>query len=127
MYSVEILPIEKDKTRRQVNYFWSLMREIAKVNDGNTENAERYYLQCLKIAGVKIEGIWIRNDALDEFKKYIKHFVITDENKGYSLVNVYKGISEMDVKEMQKLIDVAIMYAESVGISTDYWMEMFNG
>lgn len=126
-YAVEIVPIEKDRTRRQVNYFWKLMREIANINDGNAENAERYYLQCLKMAGIKIEGVWIRDDALEDFKKYIKHFVVTDKNKGYSLVNVYKGISEMDVKEMQKLIDVAIEYAERVGVNTDYWMEIFNG
>lgn len=126
MYAVEIVPIDKDKTRRQVNYFWALMREIAKKLDNNTENTERYYLQVLKMAGVKIEGIWIKTEALDEFKKYIKHFVITDTNKDYSLVNVYKGISEMSVKEMQSLIEVAINYAERVGVNTDYWMEIFN-
>lgn len=126
MYSIEIVPLEKDKTRRQVNYFWALMREIAKKLDNNTENTERYYLQILKMAGIKIEGIWIKTEALDEFKKYIKHFVITDTNKEYSLVNVYKGISEMTVKEMQTLIDVAISYAERCGVNTDYWMEVFN-
>ena len=125
-YAIEIVPLEKDKTRRQVNYFWALMREISKVQDGDVANVERYYLQCLKMAGIKIEGIWIKDEALDEFKKYIKHFVVTETNKGFSLVNVYKGISEMDVKEMQKLIDVAINYAEAIGISTDYWMERFS-
>lgn len=125
-YSVEITEIEKDKTRRQVNYFWALIREIAKNEDGNAMDVERWYGLMLKRANIKVQGFWIKDEALDDFKRLVGHFVVLEKNKGFSKVEVYIGISQMNVKEMMSLIDTTIEYAEMLKIPTSYWKEVLK-
>ena len=117
--------MEQNKTRRQVNYFWKLIREIATKQDGNASNYMQYYGILLKMAQVKITGIWIKKEALNLFKRKVKHFVVMEEKAGYCLVEVYVGVSEMNKKEMMTLIEITLNYAESIGINTSLYRNEF--
>ena len=124
-YHVAITGKVQNKTRRQVNYFWKLIREIATKQDGNASNYMQYYGILLKMAQVKITGIWIKNEALNLFKRKVKHFVVMEEKAGYCLVEVYVGVSEMNKKEMMTLIEITLNYAESIGINTSLYRNEF--
>lgn len=124
-YHIIITEKEKNKTRRQVNYFFRLVREIATKQDGNASSFENYYGTLLKMAKIKVNGIWVRDDALDSFKRLVKHFVIMEKKNGFNYVEVYVGVSDMNIKEMQKLIEITINYAERIGINTDPYKRAF--
>ena len=126
-YHVAITNKEQNKTRRQVNYFWKLIREIATKQDGNASNYMMYYGVLLKMAKVKISGIWIKKEALDLFKRKVKHFVVMEEKAGYCLVEVYMGVSEMNKKEMMTLIEITLNYAEMIGVDTKVYRNEFYG
>ena len=124
-YHITITDIEKNKTRRQVNYFFRLVREIATKQDGNASSMEMYYGTLLKMAKIKVNGIWVRDDALDSFKRLVKHFVIVEKKNGFNYVEVYVGVSDMNIKEMQRLIEITINYAERLGINTEAYKRAF--
>lgn len=123
-YEIEIKSPDEDKTNRQRNYFFALVKDIARKQDGNASNYLNWYGVLLKMAQVKVSGIKIRNDALDTFKTLCKYFVVMEQDSEWATVEVYKGVSEMNKKEINELIDVTLDFANRLGVVTDNYYNL---
>ena len=97
-------------------YAWAL---IGKIADVMRKSKEEVYLQMLKDYG-QSEIISVK--AYIKISGYFKYY--EEEGRGY--VNgrefihykIYKGSSEMDVKEMSHFIDGIVFEAKQLGIET---------
>lgn len=123
-YEIEIKSPDESKTNRQRNYFFALVKDIARVQDGNAKNYMNWYGILLKMAGIKVEGLKIKKVALDSLKTVCKYMVIMEDLGDWVIVDIYKGVSEMDKKEMCELIDVTLDFAFKVGAKTDAYYQL---
>lgn len=123
-FEVEIRSPEESKTTRQRNYFFALVKDIARAQDGNAQNYMNWYGVLLKMTGIRVTGIRIKKVALDALKSVCKYMVIIAENEEWATVDIYKGVSEMDKKEMRELIDVTLDFATKVGAKTDAYYQL---
>ena len=123
-YQIEITTADADKTNKQRNYFFALVKDIARNQDGTPSSYMNWYALLLKMAHIKVNGVKVRNDALDAFKTLIKYFVIVEEKDDWSTVEIYKGVSEMNREEMRELIEVTLRYASKIGVHTDSYYNL---
>lgn len=123
-FEVEIRNPEESKTTRQRNYFFALVKDIARAQDGNAQNYMNWYGILLKTAGIRVTGIRIKKVALNALKSICKYMVIIGESDEWATVDIYKGVSEMDKKEMRELIDVTLDFAAKVGAKTDAYYQL---
>ena len=127
------LDIKKPRNKRSLNQnalLWELIGNIDMKLNGNRAQDLDIYVQILQMAGSRIESLAMKKEALEEFKKrtedVFRAWVVRDEwknQKGIDWVQVhcFYGSSKMTTQEMARVIDVAIEYAERIGIDTDYW------
>lgn len=123
-FEIEIKSPDESKTNRQRNYFFALVKDIARNQDGNTKNYMNWYGILLKMAGIKVNGIAIKKNALDSLKTICKYMVVMEEKGEWAIVDIYKGVSEMDKKEMMELIDITLDFAVKVGAKTDAYYQL---
>ena len=123
-YEIEIRSPDESKTTRQRNYFFALVKDIARQQDGNVKNYMNWYGILLKMAGIKVNGIKIKKEALDSLKTICKYMVVMEETNEWAIVDIYKGVSEMDKKEMIELIDVTLDFAIKLGVKTDAYYQL---
>ena len=132
-YQVSIKSLnEMKRSDKQNALMWSIVNKICKKLNGNTNDSYELYSQILEMANVSYTDIVINHEALETFKKMMHIKVVSQKivdgiQKDYCWV--FKGISEMNVKEANELIDVVINYAGEVGIDVDenYWRDILNG
>lgn len=128
IYTLEIKKPSSKRSLRQNAYLWSLINEISIVENGDISSAEDIYLMLLEMSGAKSSVITIKKEALNDFKKLVRHLKVLDETmyKGipYCTVQVFYGSSTFNSKEMTNLVDTALKYASEVGIEDDYWREL---
>ena len=129
-YALEISKPSRKRSLKQNAYLWALINEICQVEDGDISGREDLYLRLLEMSGAKYSIITLRKDAIDDFKKLVRHLKVLNETmyKGvpFCTVQVFYGSSIYDFKEMTALIDATLKYAAEVGIETDYWRELLN-
>ena len=133
-YMVTIEPKKRKRSLEQNAYFWSLVMEICKKEDGYLKEKEATYGNLLKMAGVKHVGFIIRHEALEDWLKMVKpsnYLIISGQVvKGvpYDTVYVFNGSSTFDSKEMSKLIDTTLRYASEIGVPDveSYWKGLLN-
>lgn len=97
-------------------YAWAL---IGKIADALRKSKEEVYLQMLKDYG-QSELVSVLSDinVSGYFKYYEEYGKGHVEGREFTHYKVYKGISEMDSKEMAILIDGIIQEARQLGIET---------
>lgn len=133
-YSLVISDVERDRTLDQNALLWALINDICQSENAQTTNKWDMYCYLLRLSKAKYTYVSIVEDGLEAFKR--AHGVRAVEvvgnetrENGKKFVNccVYLGSSQMTTKEMSKLIDVTIEYAEHLGIDTHYYREMLEG
>lgn len=133
-YTVELKKYRKGRSLDQNAYFWKLVGEIAKKEDGDLRNKDALYLHLLKMAGAKYEVLYLQEEALNSLLEFdvIKNCSIVNRKviNNVSMVTAYVfyGSSRFDTKEMSDLIDTALRYASEVGVENvdEYWRELLK-
>ena len=129
-YVFDITKSKDKRTIAQNSLLWELIGQIDIAENGSRVNDVQIYVNILKMAGARVESISIRKDAIDEFKERTKdifrEWIIMSEwknqnNVSFVMLACYYGSSKLNTKEMTQVIDVAMSYAESIGISTEYY------
>lgn len=133
-YALEIKKIRKARSLSQNAYFWALLGEICKLEDGDLRDEDTLYSNLLSMAGAKYETIYIKEEALKELKEceIIRHFRVVDravvKHQVFATVQIFYGSSQFDTKQMSDLIDTTLRYAEQVGVPNvaNYWKGVLN-
>lgn len=125
-----MVSIEQKRNKRSLDqnrYFWALLGEITKKENGDLKEINNLYVHLLKMAGAKYEVCMIKHEALERFKSLYRDVMVvkqtTINNELYDLLYAFYGSSKFDSKEMTTLIDVTLNYAYEVGIESvkNYW------
>ena len=126
-YMVNIEPKRNKRSLDQNRYFWALLGEITKKENGDLKEINNLYVHLLKMAGAKYEVCMIKHEALERFKSLYRDVMVvkqtTINNELYDLLYAFYGSSKFDSKEMTTLIDVTLNYAYEVGVDSvkNYW------
>ncbi|MBQ6126771.1 MAG: hypothetical protein IJI77_07135, partial [Erysipelotrichaceae bacterium] len=67
-YLVSIEPKKKKRSLDQNRYFWKLVGEIAKKENGDLSDVDTLYTNLLQMSGAKYESLIIKHEALERFK-----------------------------------------------------------
>lgn len=119
VYSMEIKEPKSKRTLNQNNYMWKLIHEIAKIQQ---EDEMDIYCLALEEADAKYEFLMGKETILDELRKNFRAVrVVRPIIKNKEKFLVYKcfiGSSKFDKKEMAKLLEIVIRWAEELDINT---------
>ena len=122
-----LIEIKKPSNKRSLNqnaYLWELIGQIDMKENGNRADDETIYANILEMAGAKSEYFQCLPEAVDKLKEVFRVVKIV-ENRGKTvMVQCFLGTSQMDTKEMSKVIDTTLDYAARVGIDSAYWREL---
>lgn len=131
-YLVSIEPKKKKRSLDQNRYFWKLVGEIAKKENGDLSDVDTLYTNLLQMAGAKYESLIIKHEALERFKSLVRHVKIIKQqvinHELYDTVWAFYGSSQFDMSEMAQLIDTTLKYAEEAGVPdvNSYWKGLLN-
>ncbi len=131
-YVVEIEPKKKKRSLDQNRYFWALLGEIAKKENGDLRDVDDLYTNLLEMSGSKYETLVIKHEALERFKGLVRHVKIIKQqiyqHELYDTIWAFYGSSKFDTKEMAQLIDTTFRYASEVGVENvdNYWKGLLN-
>ena len=121
-YLFEIKEIKNKRTIQQNKYMWALIHEIAHHESMNQTEVEIYSL-ALEEANAKYIYLLGTPDVEDELRKNFRAVRVvrpTVENgKEFLVYKCFVGTSKMDTKEMTKVLDIIIAWAEELGIKTN--------
>lgn len=129
-YTLEIKKLKSKRSLNQNNYFWKLIDEINKKQNGFKKDNWALYLQLLEMADIKYTYLQVLEDALDLVKrnfracKVIEHRIVN--GKDTVMVKVWDGQSNFNKEEMSALIEVTLDYAEQVGVPTTFYREVLG-
>ena len=126
-YIVEIKEVKSKRSLEQNRLLWAMLGELEKATD---ESMMNWYHKALIDARAKIEyllGTESMFATLITFKDFrsvriVGKRIVTNKNNEEVEMNVYElimGTSKMNVKEMNKVIDVVLGYCAELGIDTD--------
>ena len=127
-YSLELKEVKSKRTLQQNKYMWALIHSIAHHESMNQNEVEIYSL-ALEEANAKYIYLLGTPEAEDELKKNFRAVRVvrpTIENgKEFIVYKCFVGTSKMDTKEMKKVLDIIIAWAEELGIETneEYYSE----
>lgn len=131
-YMITIEPKKRKRSLDQNAYFWKLIGEISKKENGTLSDVENIYINLLEMAGAKYVGMIIKHEALEDFRKQMRHVKVikqqTVKNVLYDTIYAFYGSSTFSTDEMSQLIDVTLRYAEEVGVEDveSYWRGILN-
>jgi len=130
-YKVTIEKVREGRTIRQNRYMWALIGEISKAQNGNLEDNDKIYIDCLVKAGAKYEVFFVDHNAIDFLKEGFKTIKIYNQlvvnGRVMDQVYVFHGSSTFNTSEMTVLIDEVLKLAESVGVrDMSYWKGILN-
>ena len=120
-----VIELKEPRTKRSIQqnkYMWALIHQIAGHEDMNQDEVEVYTL-ALEEANAKFIYLLGTPEAEDELKKNFRAVRVvrpTIENgKEFIVYKCFVGTSKMDTKEMTKVLDIIIAWAEELGIETN--------
>ena len=120
--SFEIKELKSKRTIQQNKYMWALIHEIAHHESMNQTEVEIYSL-ALEEANAKYIYLLGTKDVEDELRKNFRAVRVvrpTVENgKEFIVYKCFVGTSKMDTKEMTKVLDIIVAWAEELGIETN--------
>ena len=121
-YVMELRETRNKRTLQQNKYMWALIREIANHEDVNQDEVEIYTF-ALEEAKAKFIYLMGTPEAEDELKKNFRAVKVVrpteEKGKRFIIYKCFIGTSKMDTKQMKKVLDVIISWAEELGIETD--------
>ena len=121
-YVLELKEVRSKRTLQQNKFMWALIHQIADHKDMNMKEIE-IYTSALEEANDKYIYLMGIKEAEDELRKNFRAVKVvrpTYENgKEYIVYKCFVGSSKLDTKEMNKLLDIIISWAEELGIETD--------
>lgn len=121
-YSLELKEVKSKRTLQQNKYLWALIHSIAHHESMNQNEVEIYSL-ALEEANSKYIYLMGTPEAEDELRKNFRAVRVvrpTVENgKEFIVYKCFIGTSKMDTKEMKKVLDIIIAWAEELGIETN--------
>lgn len=133
-YEVDIKDFKGMKrSDRQNAMLWGIINKISKKENGNIVASYDIYNNLLQMCGASYNEVLIKKEALERFRTIVKHLKVvnetTDNGITYCYCWVFKGISEMDTKQANALIETTMKYASEVGVDVDddYWKGLLNG
>lgn len=121
-YVLELKEVRSKRSLQQNKFMWALIHRIADHKDMNMKEIE-IYTSALEEANTKYIYLMGIKEAEDELRKNFRAVKVvrpTIENgKEYIIYKCFVGSSKLDTKEMNKLLDIIISWAEELGIETD--------
>lgn len=118
-----ISEIGTSRSLNQNAMLWGLINQICRVEDGDEKWRDDKYLQLLEMSGAKTTLVSLPVEAINDFKALVRHIRVLDTyldgDKEYATVEVFYGSSTFNTKEMTKLLDTTIWYANQLGIDTE--------
>ncbi len=120
--------IKKHREKRSMNansYFHVLVNKIAAESGGSDDAVKRRLVVAYGAIDTDEDGLKIgfklpASVDVDKIYPYVRCFDTREENgKLFKCYLVYKHTSDMDSKEMARLIDGAVSEARELGIETD--------
>lgn len=121
-YVLELKEARSKRSLQQNKFMWALIHQIADHKDMNMKEIE-IYTSALEEANAKYIYLMGIKEAEDELRKNFRAVKVvrpTIENgKEYIIYKCFVGSSKLDTKEMNKLLDIVISWAEELGIETD--------
>ncbi len=122
------IEIKKHREKRSLSanaYFHVLVNKIAAETGGSDEAVKRRLVVTYGAIDTDEDGLMVgfklpANVDVDKIYPYVRYFDTREENgKLFKCYLVYKHTSDMDSKEMARLIDGTITEAKELGIETD--------
>lgn len=126
-YRVKISSYNQRRSLNANAYYWQLLSKLAEVlKIGNNELHERLIKEHSNFTTVKM--LTAINPAMF-FKYYDDIETVADDEALYTYYKIYKGSSQMDSKEMSRLIDGLIQECKEQGIEvlSDAELDLLKG
>lgn len=121
-YVLELKEVRSKRSLQQNKFMWALIHQIADHKDMNMKEIE-IYTSALEEANAKYIYLMGIKEAEDELRKNFRAVKVvrptTENGKEYIIYKCFVGSSKLDTKEMNKLLDIIISWAEKLGIETD--------
>ena len=121
-YVFEIKEVKSKRSLQQNKYMWALIHELSHHENMNNTEVEIYTL-ALEEANSKYIYLLGTPEAEEELRKNFRAVKVvrpTIENgKEFIVYKCFIGTSKMDTKEMTKVLDIIIAWAEELGIDTN--------
>jgi len=127
-YVLELKEVRSKRTLQQNKYMWALIHRIAD-HESMQMNEIEIYTSALEEANAKYIYLLGIAEAENELRKNFRAVKVvrpTYENgKEYIVYKCFVGSSKLDTKEMKKLLDIIIGWAEELGIeiNEEYYSE----
>lgn len=130
-YGITFDKPQKARTLQQNALLWELIGKICKNWNAKTSDAWEMYCELLFQAKAKFTYVSVVKEGYDDLAK--SHGIRAIEplgtfinDKGIEFVNcrVFLGTSQMNTKEISQVIEKAMIYAEELGIDTNYYRDM---
>lgn len=119
VYSMEIKEPKSKRTLNQNNYMWKLIHEIAKIQ---MQDEMEIYCSALEEANAKYEYLMGKEEVLDELRKNFRAVKVVrpiiHNNEKFIVFKCFIGSSKFDTKEMTRLLEIVIAWAEELDINT---------
>ena len=123
VYAISITKKGDEKSLEQVKKLWATCSDIAEALYGLKSEKDKVYMQILKMAGVRTYKLVLEENALETFmnNRNVKCVSVLSRevvnHRPMALVEVcMTGISEMDKKEVSRVIEECCRYAVECGI-----------
>ena len=120
-YVLELKEVRHPRTIKQNKKMWALIREIAEHEEMNQTEVE-IYISALEEANAKYIYLLGTKEAENELRKNFRAVKVIrptyEKGKEYIVYKCFIGSSKFSTKEMIKLLDIVISWAEELGIPT---------
>lgn len=121
-YVLELKEIRSRRTLQQNKYMWALIHKIAAHESQNMNEVEIYSL-ALEQANAKYIYLLAVPEAEDELRKNFRAVRVVrptyKDDREFIIYKCFVGSSKLNTKEMTKLLDIVIAWANELGIETD--------
>ena len=121
-YVLELKEFRSKRSLNQNRMMWAIIRAIASHPDMN-QNEVEIYISSLEEANAKYIYLMGTKEAEEELKKNFRAVKVVrptmEKGKEYIVYKCFVGSSKMDTKEMTKLLEIVISWAQELGIETN--------
>lgn len=130
-YSIVLSDIRNARTLQQNKYLWALIHDICENENAQSNDLDEMYCHLLMLAGAKYTFASIIEDGVEDVKKEMRYVRVLEyetraNGNRFANCQIFIGSSKFNTKEMAKLIDTTIEYAENLGIDTAYYREVLQ-
>lgn len=121
-YVLELKEYKSRRTLQQNKYMWVLIHKIANHETIQMDEVE-IYASALEEANAKYIYLMGIPKAEPELRKNFRAVKVVrpthEKGKEYIIYKCFVGSSKLDTKEMKKLLDIIVAWAEELGIKTN--------